>query len=106
MLDLAGQHLELVGSGMPGEKVVLCTHPEHVVVTIADPHHRTSARNVFPGTVTRIVPIGAINKVYLDCGFPLVASVTSHSLAELNLGVGSAVFASFKATSVHLYRKG
>ena len=106
MLDLAGQQLEMVGSGEPGEKVVLCTHPEHVVVTTADPHHRTSARNVFPGTVTRIVPLGAVNKVYLECGFPLVASVTSHSLTELGLVVGSAVYASFKATSVHLFRKG
>lgn len=106
MLDLAGQLLEMVGSGVPGERVVLCTHPEHVVVTTADPHHRTSARNVFPGTVTRIVPLGAINKVYLECGFPLVASVTSHSLADLGLVAGSAVFASFKATSVHLFRKG
>lgn len=106
MLDLAGKQLEIVGSGLPGERVVLCTHPEHVVVTTADPNHRTSARNVFPGTVTRIVPLGAINKVYLDCGFPLVASVTSHSLAELGLVPGSSVFASFKATSVHLFRKG
>ena len=105
MLDLAGQQLEIVGSGSPGERVVVCAHPEHVVVTINDPVHRTSARNVFPGTVTRIVPLGPVSKVYLDCGLPLVASVTGHSLAELRLLPGSPVFASFKATSVHLYRK-
>ncbi len=105
-LDVAGRTMEIVGSGSPGERVVLCTHPEHVVVTTVDPHHRTSARNVFPGTVTRIVPLGAVHKVYLDCGFPLVASVTAHSLAELGMVPGSRVFASFKATSVHLYRKG
>lgn len=106
MLDVAGQQLEIIGSGAPGERVVLCAHPEHVVVTTVDPHHRTSARNVFPGTVTRIVPLGPVNKVYLDCGLHLVASVTGHSLAELGLGPGSPVFASFKATSVHIFRKG
>jgi len=106
ILEVAGQQMEIIGSGAPGERVVLCAHPEHVVVTTIDPHHRTSARNVFPGTVTRIVPLGPVNKVYLDCGFPLVASVTSHSLEELGLKEGSPVFASFKATSVHLFRKG
>lgn len=106
ILDVAGQHLEVVGSGAPGERVVLCAHPEHVVVTTDDPDRRTSARNVFAGTVTRIVPLGPVNKVYLDCGFPLVAAVTTHSLEELGLTAGSPVFASFKATSVHLFRKG
>lgn len=106
ILDVAGQQMEIVGSGAPGERVVVCAHPEHVVVTTIDPHHRTSARNVFPGTVTRIVPLGPVNKVYLDCGFPLVAAVTTHSLEELALEAGSPVFASFKATSVHLFRKG
>lgn len=106
LLDVAGQQMEIVGSGAPGERVVVCAHPEHVVVTTVDPHHRTSARNVFPGIVTRIVPLGPVNKVYLDCGFPLVAAVTTHSLEELGLKGGSPVFASFKATSVHLFRKG
>jgi tungstate transport system ATP-binding protein len=105
-LDVAGRQVEIVGSGTIGERVVLCAHPEHVVVTTVDPHHRTSARNVFSGVVTRIVPLGAISKVYLDCGFPLVAAVTTHSLNELGIVAGSLVFASFKATSVHIFRKG
>lgn len=105
VLDVAGRHLEMIGSGTPGERVVLCAHPEHVVVTTVDPHHRSSARNVFSGTVTRIVPLGAVSKIYLDCGFSLVASVTAHAVSDLALEVGSAVYASFKATSVHLFRK-
>ena len=106
MLDVAGQQLEIIGSGAPGERVVLCAHPEHVVVTTVDPHHRTSARNVFPGKVSRVLQFGAVNKLYLDCGFPLVASVTSHALQDLGVAAGSMVFASFKATSVHIFRKG
>lgn len=104
-LDVAGRTMELLGDGTTGEHVVLCIHPEHVVVTSAAPD-RTSARNVFPGSVTKVVSLGLFNKVYIDCGFTLVAAVTNQSLAQLGLGPGSPVFASFKATAVHLFRKG
>jgi tungstate transport system ATP-binding protein len=77
-----------------------------VVVTTGDPDRHTSARNLFPGTVARIVPLGLFNKVYIDCGFTLVATVTNQSRDELQLAPGTPVFASFKATSVHLFRKG
>jgi tungstate transport system ATP-binding protein len=105
-IDVSGRNLEIVGSGAAGENVVFCIHPEHVIVTTNDPDRLTSARNVFPGTVVRIVPFGPVNKVYLDCGFPLVAAVTGQSLTGLCLHQGSKVFASFKATAVHMFRKG
>jgi tungstate transport system ATP-binding protein len=103
--DIAGQTLQFPGEAIPGEHVVFCIHPEHVVVTIHDPARQTSARNVFPGRVTKFVPFGFYTKVYLDCGFSLVAAITNQSLAQLALEPGSAVFASFKATAVHLFRK-
>jgi len=105
-MAIDGQHVEFMGDGAPGENVVICVRPEHVVVTIGDPDRHTSARNVFPGTVVRIVPLGVFNKVYLNCGFTLVATVTNQSRDELQLAPGTPVFASFKATSVHLFRKG
>ena len=86
--------------------MVICIHPEHVVVTSNDPDRLTSARNVFPGSVTKTVSLGLFNKVYIDCGFTLVAAVTNQSLTQLELKPGSPVFASFKATAVHLFRKG
>jgi tungstate transport system ATP-binding protein len=104
-LDLPGGRLEIVGDARPGESAVACIHPENVVLTDAVPPH-TSARNVFPGRVERVVPLGLFAKIYIDCGFRLVASVTNRSLAELDLHSGSPVFASFKATAVHLFRKG
>ena len=105
-MALDGQRVEFMGDGAPGENVVICVRPEHVVVTTGDPDRHTSARNIFRGTVTRIVPLGLFNKVYLDCGFILVATVTNPSRDELQLAPGSLVCASFKATSVHLFRKG
>jgi tungstate transport system ATP-binding protein len=104
-LNVADRTMELPGDGAPGEHVVLCIHPEHVVVTSTSPDH-TSARNVFPGCVTKVVSLGLFNKVYIDCGITLVAAVTNQSLAQLALQPGSPVFASFKATAVHQFRKG
>ena len=97
--------MEIPGEGSPGERVTLCIHPEHVVVTTSDPDRQTSARNVFSCRVIRIVPLGLFSKVYLDCGFMLVAAVTNQSLSELGLKPTSTVYASIKATAVHLFRK-
>ena len=105
-LAIGNQTMEIPGEGSPGESVTLCIRPEHVVVSTSDPDRLTSARNVFPGTVVRIVPFGLYNKVYLDCGFMLVAAVTNQSLSELKLHTTSTLYALIKATAVHLFRKG
>ena len=65
----------------------------------------TSARNVFPGKVIRVTPMGLFHRVHLDCGFPLVAYVTSHSLENLSLAEGKQVRAFFKATAIHVVRR-
>jgi molybdopterin-binding protein len=52
--------------------------------------------------VRRITSAGAEVRVEIDCGFPLVASITRRSLEELGLAPGCALIASFKATAVHL----
>ena len=49
--------------------------------------------------------MGAYLKLQLECGFPLVAHVTAPSYAALGLEANPQVFASFKATSVHVIRK-
>jgi tungstate transport system ATP-binding protein len=50
--------------------------------------------------------MGHFLKLTLDCGFPLVSYVTREAFAGLGLQEGKEVFASFKATAVHLIRKG
>jgi tungstate transport system ATP-binding protein len=42
----------------------------------------------------------------VDCGFELVAYVTGQSLEELGLKEGKRITASFKATAVHVIRRG
>ncbi len=47
-------------------------------------------------------PEGALVRVALDAGFPLVARVTRFSCEELGLAEGRPVTATFKAPSVRL----
>jgi tungstate transport system ATP-binding protein len=101
---VGSQEVEAVGSPGQGEAVLVGVRPEHVTLAVL-PEAATSARNSFPGTVTRVVPRGPYFKVELDCGFFLAAFVTPRSLEQLALAPGRAVVASFKATSVHLIRK-
>jgi len=99
-----GRELESVGAPAVGAEVLVGVRPEHVTLSL-QPGTGSSARNCFPGTVTRIVPRGPFFKIELDCGFALAAFVTPRSLEELALAPGRAVVAAFKATSVHLIRK-
>lgn len=61
----------------------------------------TSVRNQFRGTVSTIRREGEIARVTVDVGAetPLRTLVTETSLNKLNLAVGDAVVASFKATA-------
>ena len=106
IVAVAGRTIEAVGSYTPGEKMTCCIRPEHVTLSRGPAPEGTSARNSFGGTVTRIVPMGLFYRVTLDCGFPITAYVTATSLENLELAAGKSVFASVKATAVHVLRRG
>jgi tungstate transport system ATP-binding protein len=104
--SIEGRELEVVGDARLGERVILCIRPENVTLSTQPFREGSSARNVFLGGIERIVSLGFYQKIVLDCGFPLVAYITNHSLEELSLGEGKEVKASFKATAVTVIRKG
>jgi tungstate transport system ATP-binding protein len=103
--SIEGQEVEAVGEVEIGEPVVFCIRPENVTLAATSRPEATSARNVFQAMITRIVPLGLYYKINLDCGIPLVAYVTGHSLENLSLQEGQVVSASFKATAIHVIRK-
>jgi tungstate transport system ATP-binding protein len=103
--SILGQEVEAVGEVEIGEPVVFCIRPENVTLAAPPAKEATSARNVFPAMIAKIVPLGLYYKINLDCGFPLVAYVTGHSLEDLSLHEGQLVSASFKATAIHVIRK-
>ncbi|MFH1080812.1 MAG: ABC transporter ATP-binding protein [Pseudomonadota bacterium] len=97
--------IEAVGNAKPGERVVCCIRPEHVTLSTGPSQEGVSARNTFPGRIVRISPMGLFYKVSVDCGFFLTAYVTIPSAESLALEEGKPIFASFKATAVHLIRR-
>jgi len=106
VVAVSGHEIEVVGGVETGEVVRLCIRPENVVLSTHLSEEATSARNIFQGKITKTTPMGFFHRVQVDCGFPLVAYVTHHSLNELSLVEGKDVKASFKATAIHFVRKG
>ncbi len=95
-----GARIQCVDSGEAGA-VFACIRAEDVAIT-RQMDQVSSARNRVAGRVRSVVPEGALARVEIDCGFPLVAMVTSQSAAELALHEGETVSAVIKATAVHL----
>ncbi len=86
-----------------GGAVLLCLRPEDVVLAPpAAAEGPSSARNRLMGRVTAVIPAGGLERVELDCGFPLVALITRRSAEELDVRPGARLLASFKASAVHL----
>ncbi len=106
VVSVEGKEIEAVGDARLGDAVVLCIRPENVTLSTQASQEGSSARNVIPGRILKITPLGFYQKVQLDCGFDLVAYITNHSLEELSLAEGKEVKASFKATAVTVIRKG
>ena len=80
-----------------------CIRPEDV--TLAPSKAISSARNSLAGEISRVVLTGSLVHVEVDCGFSLIALVTKKSAEELNLKSGNRVYASFKASAVHIIKK-
>ena len=86
-------------SGIIGD-VVVTLHAEDVILSKAP--FTSSARNCLSGTVTEVIPSGSTVRVILDVGFLLTALLTRESCCELHLESGSRVYATFKASAVHV----
>ncbi|HDN64690.1 MAG TPA: TOBE domain-containing protein, partial [Methanosarcinales archaeon] len=110
-----GVHVvEAVSGYSAGEHVRVCLRPEDVFVSVGavaseiergDRDHReSSVRNAFHGTVTQMMPYGALTRVKIDCEVVVVALITKQSTAAMGLTAGSSVCVSFKAAAVHVIR--
>jgi len=102
-VDVGGATIEAVSSLEAGEGVYAFIRPEEI--TLARAKDSTSARNTLAGDITRIVLFGPLARVEMDCGFPLVSLITKKSAEEMSLQTGNRLYASFKATGVHVIKK-
>lgn len=92
-----------LGAGM--REVFACIRAEDVTLE-REAASNASARNHLAARVVAFDSEGPIERVTLDCGFPLAALITRNAREELALQVGSSVVAAIKATAIHLVPRG
>ena len=106
-VQVGRSEVTVVGEFEVGEELVMGIPPEAVVLeTVSDRATRSSALNRLEGPIDRVTPLGALARVVVDCGFPVVSLVTRQSVLGLGLERGVSVVATFKATGVHVIRRG
>jgi tungstate transport system ATP-binding protein len=108
-VDIEGNGIQAVSNYPSGKAVHACIRPEDITLLVADDYERkavrSSARNAFQGRISRVTTIGPLSRVETDCGFRLISLVTKLSAEELDLQVGREVYATFKATAVHIMER-
>jgi molybdopterin-binding protein len=75
--------------------------PEDIILSL-EPIH-SSARNCFPGRITRILDKGSTLYITVDIPPELSSLVTRHSFDEMELKEGKQVYVTFKASSLNLF---
>ena len=103
-VDIGGGVIEAISDYAVGEEVCACVRPEDIILALS--RVSSSARNSFFGEITQVVSLGPLSRIEINCGFRLVALVTKRSAEELNLARTKKVYATFKATGVHIVRRG
>lgn len=90
----------LTSDRLPSHTAHITIDPEDIIVSKES--FKSSARNLFYGTITKVLEQG--EKVFLEVksNETFRISITKHSLLEIGLNVGSKVYLTFKASSVHL----
>ena len=85
-----------------GEAVDVLVRPE--VIVFSSSGEAGSARNVFKCRVCKINTLGALVRIEVMCGFPLLGVITTQAAQELNISIGKELYASFKATAIHVIK--
>lgn len=103
IINVNGADIQAITDLAYDENVFVMIRPEDITFTRT--RDSSSARNVFEGRINKIVPLGPLTRIELDCGMPLLGVVTTRSASEMELTMGSKLFASFKATAIHVVKR-
>ena len=87
-------------SGKSGSALV-SIRPEDILVSREK--IETSARNSYRGEIIEISDRGAIVKIVVEVGIPLVVVLTKRSFEDMMLKKGMSVYVTFKAAAVHVF---
>jgi molybdopterin-binding protein len=104
--EVAGRTLAIAVPADIGARVRLAILPEDVTLARSrESAGVASTRNELAGPVARITVTDTGVRVVVDCGFLLVAAVTTRALAELQLIEGMEVLALVESSAVHVIRE-
>jgi len=81
-------------------KVKVCIRPEDILLSKRP--IKSSGRNMLQGKITEISDRGTTVKLKVNVGCELVVIITKRSFLDMKLRIGSEIYASFKASSVHV----
>ncbi len=102
-VKVAGGAISAISGFEKGESVYALIRPEDITLSLA--RDGGSARNVFGGVINKIITLGSLVHIEVDCGFPLFVVLTARSTIDMGLVVGTQVFISFKATAIKVIRR-
>jgi len=103
IINVNGAEIQAITDLTQDENVFVMIRPEDITFTRT--RDTSSARNVFEGRINRIIPLGPLTRVEIDCGISLLGIITTRSASEMELTTGSKLFASFKATAIHVIKR-
>ena len=97
-----GFTVEVVGEAPVNSEVFVCMRPEDVTLWKDLTPFSNQRTKSFIWSNKEITPQGPLERIVIDCGFPLVALITRTSAKEMQLATGQTIHASFKASTAHL----
>ena len=103
IINVNGVEIQAITDLAQGENVHVMIRPEDITFTRT--RDSSSARNVFEGRINKIIPLGPLTRVEIDCGISLLGVITTRSASEMELTTGSKLYASFKATAIHVIKR-
>jgi tungstate transport system ATP-binding protein len=103
-IDVNGVRIAACSDAPPSTPVTIYMRPEDITFYEKD-SIRSSARNVFTGQITEVVPIGPMVRLKVDVGVKLTAIITQRSLEELGLVQGKDTEIAFKASAIHVVER-
>jgi molybdopterin-binding protein len=95
-----GNDLRIEASFRKSGETAIYVRPEDILVSTNT--LSSSARNGFKGEIVSVSDFGSIVKLRVNAGKEFTVQITRQSFTEMQLNVGSSVFLTFKASSVHL----
>jgi len=103
-VDIGKNRVDVVAGAKKGDRVALCIRADDITVLRSD-GRKTSARNIFKGTIVRKSISGSLATITVDIGVEVTAVITGKSAEELAFDTGTPVCISFKATAIHVLQE-